>query len=352
MKPPLRSRQRRWNTRPGAISIACAGVALVLLGIGAPRAQAQFTIVPTFDSSITVNDPANAAAIEATINQAIAVYESVITTPITVNITYAEMGGGLGESETPLYGFGYQTVAQALLAKYAANPTDPSDVSAAASVPNQATDPMTGGSTMWISQAEARALGFGVATSSDGEVFLNTSIMNLNSSQTNPNHYSLLAVVEHETDEVLGTGSGLNLSGSPFNLAPRPEDLFRYSASGTRSYSTSAATSYFSVNQGATNLVSFNQNGSGDYGDWLVNSPAQVQDWEGTPGTTPTLGPNELAALDVVGYDVQNAPEPGALVMLGAIGLGASAYYGLRHWRERRSALAAPTEAETSLGAD
>ncbi len=129
------------------------------------------------------------------------------------------------------------------------------------------------------------------------------------------------------------------------SVIPRPA-CARYTTSGT-------ATSYFSVNQGATNLVSFNQNGSGDYGDWLVNSPAQVQDWEGTPGTTPTLGPNELAALDVVGYGVQNAPEPGALVMLGAIGLGASArHYGLRRWRERRSALAAPTEAETSLGAD
>ncbi len=89
MKPPLRSRQRRWNTRPGAISVACAGVALVLLGIGAPRAQAQFTITPTFGNLIT-SDP-NAATIEATIIQAISVYESVITTPINVNITYNEM---------------------------------------------------------------------------------------------------------------------------------------------------------------------------------------------------------------------------------------------------------------------
>ena len=54
--------------------------------ISVPLAQANIIINPTFDSSIT-SDP-NAAAIVATIEGAITMYEADITTPITVNITY------------------------------------------------------------------------------------------------------------------------------------------------------------------------------------------------------------------------------------------------------------------------
>ena len=67
-------------------------------------AQANLIINPTFDSSIT-GDP-NSAAIQATINLAISVYEAKLLDPITVNITFKE-GGGLGGSNFSLFGVTY-----------------------------------------------------------------------------------------------------------------------------------------------------------------------------------------------------------------------------------------------------
>jgi hypothetical protein len=68
---------------------------------------AGLVINPTFDSTIT-NDP-NAATIEATINRAIAAYESFISDSITVNITFQEVTTGLGASNGVSYSVPYQT---------------------------------------------------------------------------------------------------------------------------------------------------------------------------------------------------------------------------------------------------
>jgi len=57
------------------------------------------TIQATFDSSIT-GDP-NAAAIEAMINRAIAIYESLFSDPITINILFRYSTTGPEPSATP-----------------------------------------------------------------------------------------------------------------------------------------------------------------------------------------------------------------------------------------------------------
>src|SRR5207245_3621803 len=71
------------------------------------------TIVPTFDSSIT-GDP-QAALIEATINAAIAVYQSDFSNPITVTITFSEMATGVGHSSTYYTSFAYADYQAALV---------------------------------------------------------------------------------------------------------------------------------------------------------------------------------------------------------------------------------------------
>jgi hypothetical protein len=46
-------------------------------------------------------------------------------------------------------------------------------------------------------------------------------------------------------------------------------DLFRYAANGLRSYTYTATTAYFSIDNGLTNLVNFNNDIIGaDVGDW------------------------------------------------------------------------------------
>src|SRR5258706_11153112 len=75
---------------------SCLAFAAISLTAGAP-AWANLIITPTFAANI--NSDANAVTIKATINAAIAVYQTKFADPITVNITFQE-GGGLGSSNS------------------------------------------------------------------------------------------------------------------------------------------------------------------------------------------------------------------------------------------------------------
>ena len=65
----------------------------------------------------------------------------------------------------------------------------------------------------------------------------------------------------------------------------------------------------------------FNQDGQGDYADWLSTATPYVQDAFGTPGTYSDLAAPELTAYDVVGYTVVPEPMACSLIGLGAIGV-------------------------------
>ena len=161
----------------------------------------------------------------------------------------------------------------------------------------------------------------------DSTILLNTSIINLSrTGSQNPSFYDLQAVAGHETDESWELADRLAMlttGGAVGTL-----DLFRYSALGVRSFTTSTnVASYFSANGGALNLSFYNQSGGGsDYADWgdgavpadgRGNSPPQMQDAYGTPGTDINIGPAELAELDVIGYTLTSVPEPSTMALVG-----------------------------------
>ncbi len=278
--------------RPGVDNAAPAS--------GAPRAvSAGLHINPTFDVSIT-SDP-NAAAIEATINAAIANIESQFSDPITVNITF-QKAGGLGSSSTFFATGTYASFLAAL--KGDAKTSD--DATAVGLLPNVATNPVNGATTINVKTANLRAVGIMLNPppgQPDGFIGLNTAITSPGSPGSTGT-FNLLPVVEHEIDEVLGLGSSLPSvpAGTIF-----PQDLYRYSAVNTRSFTTANSLAFFSIN-GTAGLAQFdNQNDGGDFGDWQSNPlPAgvqpKVQDAFATPGANPALSV-ELNALDVVGYD-------------------------------------------------
>jgi len=305
---------------PGAAVVA-------LFGAGQP-AQANLVITATFDSSIT-SDP-SAAAIEGVINTAISTYEADFTDPINVPIRFQEMSSGLGQSSTLAWFVPYSTY----LAALTADAKTSNDTTALAHLSPGPGNPVNGSIDMLIKTANLDAVGLSSSHSPEasyGTIGLNTHITDVGSPGTT-GQYSLLATTEHEIDEVLGLGSTLG-SFSPPQTDPSPEDLFRYDASGNRSYTlSSTAQAFFSID-GTTDLAQFdNQNDGGDFGDWqsnpLPNGVApKVQDAFATPGANPAPSV-ELVALDVIGYDpaqVAATPEPGTLALLGTSLLGFAA---------------------------
>ena len=276
-----------------------------------PSTSDALTIIPTFDVSITSDT--NAAAIEATINSAIAAYQADFSDPITVSFKFQEVTTGLASSSTATLSVSYSSYLAALTARAASV----DDAVALTRLPGGANNPVNGNTQITLKDPLARALGYSANPGSgnpDSTISLNVSIMNITSSNPNTNNYSLFSAVSHEMDEGLGFGGGLNGltngAAAPTDNSVQPMDLFRYGPNGSRSWTTALNASAFFSLDGFNDLAQFNQNQSGDFEDWYSSTvfppvqvfPApQVQDAFGTPGTFPVLGV-ELRVLDAIGF--------------------------------------------------
>jgi hypothetical protein len=278
-------------------------------------------ITPTFDSTI-LNNP-NSAAIQAMINQAIAIYQSVFRDPINVKILFrysntmpsgGSMGTSLARSNSVFYTIPWNTVRNALTA----DAKTANDATANASLPASPLSP-----SLDPSSANGRAIGLNTppAMFADGSVATGgpyDGIVTLNSSQSfqftrppSPSSFDALRSTEHEIDEVLGLGSFIGF-GSNLN----PQDLFSWSGPGTRNI-TSTGSRYFSINSGNTDIVDFNQEADGDFGDWLSDFCPQdnpyVQNAFSCRGqfSDVTTSSPEGINLDVIGYDLGSSnPTP------------------------------------------
>jgi hypothetical protein len=308
--------------RQRVLAVLAAGAAV----LGVARPAEALTIVPIYNSNLS------STAI-ATINQAIAFYNSSFTDPITVRMEFHNMTTGLGASSYIFYsGLSWTGLRSALIAD--AKTAD--DLTAIATLPvNNGFDPVLNASQVLIHSANGRALGFNTPAVSLGSSFCGGLVVDgcvgLNLAITNDptvghGRFSLLATVEHEINEVLGLGSALTstriVNGNIF-----PEDLYRYAAPGVRSFAmnpqtnqacTGAPAAYFSIDGGVTDLDQFNNcNNGGDYGDWITHTPSQVQDafTNGTGNPFLTLNDPAVRALDVIGFDV--VPEPSTLLLFG-----------------------------------
>ena len=236
---------------------------------------------------------------------------------------------GLGQSVTSLAGISYSSFRTALIASQSsANDA----IAISNSVP--ATNPF-GSDLIAITNANLRAVGITPTaglTAAGGSCTLGTtgcydSIITISSSMLSSgglyfrsgsitsSQYDFYTVVEHETDEALGTSSfgfgGLSSGGHTYVT---PADLFRYHSNGARSLvagtnnactSSDPTNACFSLN-GVNMVQQYNNIDNGqDAGDWVPNCVTpRVQNSVGCPGVAnldiaPTA---EVLVLDVVGY--------------------------------------------------
>jgi hypothetical protein len=275
---------------------------------------------------------------------------------------YIQYGStGLGQSETEDSFVPYATYVAALTAASTGNAID---TAALASLAANDTGPY-GCGDVDVTAALGTALGIAGLTGItaggtscrlgtngcyDGliTVTTNTSLLyyrSLSSGSITNSEYDFFSVVEHETDEVLGTASCIETTSSTLTdgcggATPSAVDLFRYNA-GVLVTTNSAvgnaslpAGAYFSYNGGATNGAdgaTYNTAADGsDYADFVQNCEF-VQDETGCPGQSFDItsdGGAEINILEAVGYaDPPPVPEPSTIALFaGGLAMLAVAY--------------------------
>jgi hypothetical protein len=283
----------------------------------------SITINVTYDSSVTAlktSDPTLYTDYTTAIQTAVQYYESIITNPITVNISFGwgevdntPIGSGdAGESRTLLDLFSYSQIYNAVTTH---ETTSAVQRAAVASLP--ATDP-TNGATFVISTSEAAALGLTTIGAIGGSVGLSSSVNFAWTQSVGSSQVYAVGTLEHEISEVLGRLDQAGNRGE-YSLL----DMFRYTAAnglatdpigaaaGARDepfvagYNANAP-SYFSYNGTTVGLLYETPSdvaSGADVADWApsVNHDAYA---DGQEGVVDTVSTTDLQELNVLGYDL------------------------------------------------
>ena len=276
-------------------------------------------IVIEYDNSASTN--AAPIGFKQAVQAAVNYIDALITDPITVPIvfSYGELQNQafqpntLGESQGNGYFVTYAQMVHAL----AATASSADDIMSVLNLPS---DP-TGGTKIFLSDAQAKALGFGsdphFIDPEDGFVALTNS----HTLTYDPNNravsgaYDAIGILEHEITEVLGRTGGLGretFNGTAFYT---PLDMFRYSAPGAHSFSYTGAS--FSVD-GNNLLYTFNDpNNGGDIGDW-ASGLAGDSFGSGYLGLASLVSSTDTRVMDLLGYKLSTTTSAPSLNLTGA----------------------------------
>ena len=233
--------------------------------------------------------------------------ESLFSTVATINLKvgFGEIGGQalpsgvLGEGGPFFDGGSKVNVTWAQYkADLAAHATSADQLTA---ISNMTADPTHGG-TIYISRAEAKALGLlspndtgldgqlGFAGDRDGSLFTYGT-----TNGAAPGHYDFVGVAEHEITHALGR---ISLPFSP-NSGNVGLDMFRYSAPGQHTLDP-ATRAYFSVDGGKTNLDWFST--SSDLADWDASAGNDANVAYSPPGVANVFTHADVVMMNVLGY--------------------------------------------------
>jgi len=280
----------------------------ILTAIGSERSDDSFPLAAATTAAspfvINVTYDASASSAPAQFKTAIAsevqYLESLISAPLTVNIQvgYGEVDGStlgssaLGESSTVLTPVSYSSIKTALASI---------DSGAAANLPSSAPG------SMWLSTAEAKALGLaGASGNIDGYVGFSSSANIFdydNSNGVSTGQYDFAGVVAHEFTEVMGRIDLFNATVGGTAHSYSLLDLYHYTSTGVHTY-TGATSNYFSVDGGATSLKNFNTNSGGDLGDWANSAGNDSFLAFSSSGTVNSVSQADVTEMNALGYSV------------------------------------------------
>ncbi len=263
-----------------------------------------------WDSSVKTS--ANWQAIEQSVITAAQLYTSTFSNHVVLNIDvgFGEVDGSklsandLGESESDGYITNYNTIENALANSDAA--LIHSGVMSANAV--QSLQSLKG-ENFFLTSAEAKAMGLvGASSAVDGYIGLTSSslLSFVTPGQTVPSsQYDAVGVAAHEISEVMGRLGMQGQSLSTYRDVYTPLDVFRYSSANTPDIHPT--TGYFSLNDGKTNLGTYNNPANGgDASDWasLSTDTRDAYDAFDNPGVTTQVTANDLLEVASLGYQV------------------------------------------------
>jgi hypothetical protein len=264
---------------------------------GSPAGGFHINLV--YDSSMA-NAP---AGFKAGLAAAVSYFQGLFSSneTVTLQVGYGEVGGTaigggiLGEAG-PSRG-AYVTYDQ-YKAAFASHATSADQLSVLA---NMGADPTHGG-TIYVASAEAKALGLmsasdtgvdgvmGFAADATGRLFDYDRTDGVSAG-----HYDFLGVVEHELTHALGRFAWLDTAQGYFSTL----DLTRYSANGVHQFN-GAATGYFSVDGGRTNLDTYST--SSDTGDWASSAGNDANNAYANPGVVNAFTHTDVVQMNALGY--------------------------------------------------
>ncbi len=314
------------STAPSQTSTGTMSDDLVLSspGFSTSSLSSGLVINVSYDSSVTdlaTTDPTLEAEFKGAVQAAVQYFESVITNPVTVKISFGwgEFAGtpvtGLSTNKATTFNTSYSNLYAALVAA-----DTQSDVQKAAVATLPSSDPTGGAGVFKVSSAEARILGLNTFfTGTDGSIGLNSSdSYTWTGGSVASGTYDAVGALEHEISEVLGRIQHAGASNIYL-----PLDFFRYTAADGQAddplgasagnlnlpyaagYNANAFT-YFSYD-GKTVTLPFDTPAhvaaGADPGDWADTVNNDAFGYSST-GAALAVSPTDLQAMNVLGYNL------------------------------------------------